>query len=172
MKESNLIVAYRRKIKESGQMNELIMKSNAQEIIQEKKKNKGFSLVELIVVIAILAILAVVIAPQVIRYIGQSRTSTDASNSSLYETAASTALADEDVYNEVANLTDDLVITCNGAATGPTYSVAVPHFEAEFESILNENYPVPATPGDTRFVITIDVDTTAHETRTITVAQN
>ena len=38
-----------------------------------KRNNKGFSLVELIIVIAIMAILAGVLAPQFVKYIGRSR---------------------------------------------------------------------------------------------------
>ena len=40
-------------------------------------KNKGFSMVELIIVIAIMAILAGVLAPALIKYIYKSRLSTD-----------------------------------------------------------------------------------------------
>ena len=49
--------------------------------------NKGYSLVELIIVIAILAILASVIALSVIRYIERGRESTDVYNASLIKDA-------------------------------------------------------------------------------------
>ncbi|MBR1470900.1 MAG: prepilin-type N-terminal cleavage/methylation domain-containing protein [Lachnospiraceae bacterium] len=42
-----------------------------------KKNNKGFSLVELIIVIAIMAILVGIIAPQLLKYIEKSKVSTD-----------------------------------------------------------------------------------------------
>lgn len=42
-----------------------------------KKNNKGFSLVELIIVIAIMAVLVGVLAPQFIRYVEQSRRARD-----------------------------------------------------------------------------------------------
>ena len=66
-------------------------------------KNKGFSLVELIIVIAIMAILAAAIAPALIRYIDKSRKSDDIAAAETINTAVSAALANEDAYSEVAN---------------------------------------------------------------------
>lgn len=47
---------------------------------KENMNNKGFSLVELIIVIAIMAILLVVLAPQYLKYVERSRNSTDLQN--------------------------------------------------------------------------------------------
>lgn len=44
---------------------------------KENMNNKGFSLVELIIVIAIMAILIVVLAPQYLKYVEKSRVSSD-----------------------------------------------------------------------------------------------
>lgn len=68
-----------------------------------KKSNKGFSLVELIIVIAIMAILAAAIAPALIRYIDKSRKADDVQFFGQIQTAASAALANEDAYAAVAN---------------------------------------------------------------------
>ena len=43
-----------------------------------RKKNRGFSLVELIIVITIMAILTALLAPQLLRYVEQSREAKDA----------------------------------------------------------------------------------------------
>lgn len=61
-----------------------------------KKNNKGFSLVELIIVIAIMAILAGALAPALIKYINKSRRSTDIQNADSLRTAIQTALSDPD----------------------------------------------------------------------------
>jgi len=64
-------------------------------------KNKGFSLVELIIVIAIMAILAAAIAPALIRYIDKSRRADDVAAAETINTAIQSALANEDAYDEI-----------------------------------------------------------------------
>lgn len=66
-------------------------------------KNKGFSLVELIIVIAIMAILAAAIAPALIRYIDKSRRSDDVAAAETINTAVQAALANEEAYDEIQN---------------------------------------------------------------------
>ena len=47
---------------------------------RKKKDNKGFTLVELVIVVAILAILVGILAPQYTKYVEKSRQAADASN--------------------------------------------------------------------------------------------
>ena len=84
----------------------------------KKKNNKGFSLVELIVVIAIMAVLMVVLAPAMLRYVEKTRVQKDDSAVSEAANAAELALADETIYtaaNGAATITitvaDNAVIT-------------------------------------------------------------
>lgn len=61
------------------------------------KNNKGFSLVELIIVIAIMAILVGVMAPQLIKYIEKSNVSADTQLAGTIQTACTTAMMDPEV---------------------------------------------------------------------------
>ena len=64
---------------------------------KEKMNDKGFSLVELIIVIAIMAVLVVVLAPQYLKYVEKSRVSADATTAATFESAMSILAADTDV---------------------------------------------------------------------------
>ncbi|MDE6627483.1 MAG: type II secretion system GspH family protein [Lachnospiraceae bacterium] len=60
-------------------------------------KNRGFSLVELLIIIAIMAVLSGALAPMLIRYINKSRLSTDIDSGKALATALMSAAADESV---------------------------------------------------------------------------
>lgn len=76
---------------------------------QKSLTNKGFSLVELIIVIAIMAVLVGVLAPQFLKYVERSRKSTDVQNVASIVTALQTYAADPMV--ETANQLTDGKIT-------------------------------------------------------------
>ncbi len=61
---------------------------------KEKMNDKGFSLVELIIVIAIMAVLVVVLAPQYLKYVERSRNATDTTNATSMVTALQVWAAD------------------------------------------------------------------------------
>ncbi len=70
-----------------------------------KKNNKGFSLVELIVVILIMAILGVALTPQVMKWVNNSRLSSDITNYDALVSAVQITLTNETVYSEVTEVT-------------------------------------------------------------------
>lgn len=88
----------------------------------KKMNNKGFSLVELIIVIAIMAILIVVLAPQYLKYVEKSRNSTDVSNATEMVTAMQVYAADPDVKAADAFPTGTFTITVDGS-TGTVSSI-------------------------------------------------
>lgn len=72
------------------------MKKQLQKFFAKKKNNKGFTLIELIIVIAILAILVGIVGFQATKYIAKSRVSADLATMDAVETATKTAVADTD----------------------------------------------------------------------------
>ncbi|MBR5419508.1 MAG: type II secretion system protein [Lachnospiraceae bacterium] len=87
------------------------------------KNNKGFSLVELIIVIAIMAILVGVMAPQLIRYIEKAKVSNDTQVVDAIHTAMLTAMMDPSVIaGDSATLaglsTTGAAITTTGTGAG------------------------------------------------------
>lgn len=80
-----------------------------------KKNNKGFSLVELIVVIAIMAVLMVVLAPALLRYVEKARVQTDETTASEVLNAVETALSDDEIYQKVTgSSTGDISVLYDG----------------------------------------------------------
>jgi prepilin-type N-terminal cleavage/methylation domain-containing protein len=77
--------------------------------MKKKRNNKGFSLVELIVVMAIMAILAVTLAPSLTKYVEKSRKAADKEVINSIYTAAEYAILDEKIL---------AAATTDGADTG------------------------------------------------------
>lgn len=79
----------------------------------KKLNNKGFSLVELIIVIAIMVILVTVIAPQYLKFVHNSRISTDVQTAADAVTAIDVAVANsESPFDTSGNFTG-----CSNLAT-------------------------------------------------------
>lgn len=95
----------------------------------EKKDNKGFSLVELIIVIAIMAILVGIVGTQVIPYISKSKVAKDQQVLNSISTAAVTAYSEN---GATANMT----INVFGAA--PTDAIEK-QIQADIKSTSNFN---------------------------------
>lgn len=114
-----------------------------------KKNNKGFSLVELIIVIAIMAILAGALAPALIKYINKSRRSADISNADTIRTACQTAMSDENA-----------MVAIGTGVTGASVSDLKSNYDAfstEISSILG-NSTITSKYFDKGNEFTVDIN--------------
>ena len=78
---------------------------------RKKKDNKGFTLVELVIVVAILAILVGLLAPQYTKYVEKSRKSADTANMDEMVRAVQVYAADPD--NDLVKGTYTITISTN-----------------------------------------------------------
>ena len=85
----------------------------------KKMNNKGFSLVELIVVIAIMAVLIGVLAPQFMKYVEKSRETTDIQNLDTCVSAVRTYYADKVMPKDITISigTGDVFVTDEATAS-------------------------------------------------------
>ncbi len=102
----------------------------------KKMNNKGFSLVELIIVIAIMAILIVVLAPQYLKYVERSRNSTDMQNITEITSAIQIYAADpESPATLAAGDYDIKVDKTNGTCSNATVVQAVQNAGLDLSTI-------------------------------------
>ena len=83
---------------------------------ERKKDNKGFTLVELVIVVAILAILVGILAPQYTKYVEKSRKAADAANMDELVKVVKVYAGDADTTLAAGNY----VITITDGTTGTT----------------------------------------------------
>lgn len=93
-----------------------IMNKFQKKLANRKKDNKGFSLVELIIVIAIMAILVGIVGTQVLPYINKSKEAKDFQIINSYGTAATTAYSSN--AEKVTDVTTIVVYGTNADAAG------------------------------------------------------
>ncbi len=116
---------------------------------QERKEtaNKGFSLVELIVVVAIMAVLLVVLTPQYLRYVERTRLQKD--NTAIGEIVQTIkiALADEETNADTKSPLSLAFTGSGGAAQELAISTALTSVDGSSEHLLAKE--LAATLGNT-----------------------
>ena len=127
----------------------------------KKTNNKGFSLVELIVVIAIMAVLIGVLAPQFLRYVEKSRIQKDNSAIAEIANACKIAMADEDINTATASGTTVAASTAtfSFSASGTALQKELNKAIGASVSLTSNAYKAAAT--NKQPTITITKDSTA-----------
>lgn len=125
---------------------------------KKKSNNKGFSLVELIIVIAIMAILSGALAPQLIKYIDRSRKAADVQTAQTIATAVNTALANESAYDSVVDGATIDITTLSSSTTDigkAVYSVLGANPVPKYKKTIYTKFWVKFTvsSGDKSFVV-------------------
>lgn len=110
---------------------------------EAKMNNKGFSLVELIVVIAIMAVLVGVLAPMFIRYVEKSRESTDLQNLDSVITTVEAYCADKDNIGSGVTVTLTLGSAVSDPALGSGSSLGINAELVAAGIIGNSGDPLP-----------------------------
>lgn len=102
------------------------------------KNNKGFSLIELIIVIAIMAVLVAIIAPNLTKYLGSSKTKTDQKNADELASQIQTCITEYDTDQSTSLGASIGSGTMKITWSGKTASSASPA-DSTFDGILNSN---------------------------------
>lgn len=125
----------------------------------KKKNNKGFSLVELIVVIAIMAVLMVVLAPAMLRYVEKTRVQKDESAVSEVIRAVELAAAEETIADKIKS-GDTIVVSQKADKSG--YEItgsAATEVKNEVAATIPKINITSKTYKGKSYTITITVDT-------------
>ena len=96
----------------------------------KKTNNKGFSLIELIIVIAIMAVLVAIIAPNLTKYLGSSKEKTDKKNADEIASQIQTCITEYDTEKGIlGNTAPTVTWSASGAACD----------NSDFADIVNQN---------------------------------
>ena len=135
--------------------------------MKNRKNNKGFSLVELIVVVAIMAVLVGVLAPAYLRYVEKSRLQKDNSAIAEIAQAMKIAAADETINTAIGSSANVTFTDAGNTAaatitfTDATNCVTVTALGTELSNVIGTTYTTTSNAYKTATdapVLTITID--------------
>lgn len=139
---------------------------------KQKRNNKGFSMVELIIVIAIMAVLTAVTAPQYLKYVERSRASSDENTIDEFKTALNVIVTDEDTplptdtYTVVISKENDVTVDA-------TDDDNKDNLETDLQEYLGSNYTAAKMKSKTYNAgYTFTIKVLATNTPTVTGKKN
>ncbi len=113
--------------------------------MKQRNKNKGFSLVELIVVVLIMGIIAISLAPQVMKWVGTARKNTDARVTDNLKSVGQMAVVEYE--SEGGTLVDaEYLVTSTGVSPVTTpdpnsgmVALLVEYMDKDYPKVQNES---------------------------------
>ena len=101
-------------------------------LLNKKKNNKGFTLVELVIVIAILALLVGLLAPQYTKYVEKSRKAADADNLEEMVKAVQVYEADTDSTTALTKGSYDITMTKDNTTVPNALKAAMTEYVPDY----------------------------------------
>lgn len=149
----------------------------------KKMNNKGFSLIELIIVIAIMAVLVAIIAPNLTKYLGKSKQQTDKTNLGEIKNQVKNCISDaatqqDSLGNDILpQATDgtDAYYTITKGATGPVVSVGNngdANFANLLQDVLDPETTVASKASPTKKTMSVKIEGSASSGYTVTVVHS
>lgn len=132
------------------------LKDKMNTMLQARKENKGFTLVELIVVIVILAILIGVTIGGVYSYVNKSRVNTDINNASSIQSVCATLGTNKTILKAQGDTTLTWNDTSYTNATASGVSAAT--VNSEVAKLLTDGLPAPKVADHFTLKISVDAD--------------